>query len=139
MFEILLWLNGFLFGIAIGIIIGTIAGASTHHKCQLPPHECSGLHFQFSLKDWFPIGRPFLGTKRVRLVDVKRTSLSRHFTVDVATACSRRKGLRHTAPLVAECMPSRAKRRLTELFKKVCSQFLPCMNAGVSLEDLDES
>jgi len=106
---------------------------------QLPPHECSGLHFQFSLKGWFPIGRPFLGTERVRLVDVRRTSLSRHFTVDVATACSRRKGLRHTAPLVAECMPSRAKRRLTELFKKVCSQFLPCLNAGVSLEDLDES
>jgi len=34
MIEILLWLSGFLFEIAIGIIIGTIAGASTHHKYE---------------------------------------------------------------------------------------------------------
>jgi len=34
MIEILLWLNGFLFGIAIGIIIGTIAGTSIHHKYE---------------------------------------------------------------------------------------------------------
>ena len=74
------------------------------------------------------------GTERDRLVDVGRTSPSRHFTIDVATACSRWKGLRHTAPPVAECTPSRAEGNYMELFKKVCSQFLPCMNAGVSLE-----
>jgi hypothetical protein len=34
MFEVLLWLSGCFFGLGIGVIIGTIAGASTHHKYE---------------------------------------------------------------------------------------------------------
>jgi hypothetical protein len=38
---------------------------------QLPPDKSSGLHFQFSLRGWSPIGRPFLGTERDWLVDFR--------------------------------------------------------------------
>jgi len=40
MIEILLWLSGFFFGIGIGVIIGAIAGASTHHKYE--ERNCRG-------------------------------------------------------------------------------------------------
>jgi hypothetical protein len=58
-------------------------------KCQLPTNKFMGLHFQFSLRGWFPIGRPLLGTERVRLVDIGRTSLSRGFAIAtyLAAAC----------------------------------------------------
>ena len=103
--------------------------------------KAGGLHFQFSLRGWFPIGRPLLGTERVRLVDVARTRVSRGLEVAMrylTAACSRLKGLRHTTPPVAKYLQSRALifQNVEEQFKP--SQFLPCMNAGVSLGDLDE-
>ncbi|MHC3129992.1 MAG: hypothetical protein IBV52_07975 [Candidatus Bathyarchaeota archaeon] len=90
------------------------------------------MSFQFSLRGWFLMGRPSLGTEDDWLVDIGWTKLSRGFALPDGSH-SRRKGLRHTTFPIAEINAKRQKQFRRKIFKGLL-QFLLPLKWEVSLE-----
>jgi hypothetical protein len=101
---------------------------------QLPPDKSSGLHFQFSLRGWSPIGRPFLGTERDWLVDFGDAApqIPSRYQQPAPAGRLHRHLIR---PVIADDLPVGATR--VDCLRGhiyLALQFLPPMNWRVSLE-----